>query len=98
MDSNDVCMMGIHGITGIGKTTLAKLVFNKINDQFELVIFLSIVYEAEDNHLLLQLGRQLLADILRENIALISNIDEDTNEIKHRLCSIKMITCLANVP
>ena len=66
MESNDVCMIRIHGIVGIGKTTLAKLVFNKIADQFERVSFLSGVSEANDSHLLLQLQRQLLADVLRE--------------------------------
>ena len=93
MESNNVRMIGIHGIAGIGKTTLAKLVFNKIADQFERVSFLSSVSEAKGSHLLLQLQRQLLADILGENIAL-SNIDEGTNVIKHRFCSRKVLVIL----
>lgn len=35
LESNDVSMLGIYGIGGIGKTTTAKAVFNKIVHKFE---------------------------------------------------------------
>ena len=45
MESNDVRMIGIHGIAGIGKTTLAKVIYNEIAHQFEGASFLSNVAE-----------------------------------------------------
>ena len=31
MESNDVCMIGICGIGGIGKTTIVRYIYNKIS-------------------------------------------------------------------
>ena len=36
MNSNDVCFIGICGKSGMGKTTLARFVFNEIRIQFEV--------------------------------------------------------------
>ena len=45
IESNDVRMVGIHGLGGIGKTTIAKAVYNKIVDNFEGSCFLENVGE-----------------------------------------------------
>ena len=97
MESNDVRLIGIWGIGGIGKTTLAKQVYNQVADQFEHAIFLSSVSKAQDDHQLLHLQKQLLADILGENIPHISNIDEGSNVIKRLLCSKKFLVAVDDV-
>ncbi|RVW88918.1 TMV resistance protein N [Vitis vinifera] len=94
MESNDVRMIGIHGIAGIGKTTLAKVIYNEIAHQFEGASFLSNVAEHRGS---LKLQRQLLADILGEKIARISNIDEGISLIKKTLCSRKVLIILDDV-
>ena len=35
VESDDVRMVGIHGLGGIGKTTIARAVYNRIVDHFE---------------------------------------------------------------
>ncbi|XP_034674470.1 disease resistance protein RUN1-like [Vitis riparia] len=97
MESNDVRMIGIHGIAGIGKTTLAKGIYNQIAHQFEGASFLSNVSEVERHRGSLKLQRQLLADILRKKIARISNIDEGISLIKKTLCSRKVLIILDDV-
>ena len=97
IESNDVRVIGICGVGGIGKTTLAKLVYNQVADQFEHAIFLSSVSKAQDDHQLLHLQKQLLSDILGENIPHISNIDEGSNVIKRLLCSKKFLVVADDV-
>ncbi|XP_034677081.1 disease resistance protein RUN1-like [Vitis riparia] len=94
MESNDVRMIGIHGIAGIGKTTLAKGIYNQIAHQFEDTSFLSNVAEVEEHRGSLGLQRQLLEDILWKKIARISNIDEGISLIKKTLCSRKVLIIL----
>ncbi|ONH89918.1 hypothetical protein PRUPE_8G023900 [Prunus persica] len=66
-EENDVRFIGIWGMGGVGKTTLAKLVFEKISHHFELSSFLSDVREVSAKHgTLVALQRQLLFPILKE--------------------------------
>ena len=45
IESNDVRMVGIYGLGGIGKTTIARAVYNEISDCFEGCSFLDSVEE-----------------------------------------------------
>ena len=43
IELNDIRMVGIHGLGGIGKTTITKAIYNKIVDNFEGSCFLENV-------------------------------------------------------
>ena len=65
--SDGVRMVGIYGLGGIGKTTIAKAVHNKIADRFEGCSFLMNV--RENSRLpngIIQLQEKLLFEILGE--------------------------------
>ena len=69
IESNDIRMMAIHGLGGIGKTTIAKAVYNKIVDGFEGSLFLENVKErSRTNDGIIQLQEILLSNILRDEI------------------------------
>ncbi|XP_044469727.1 disease resistance protein RPV1-like [Mangifera indica] len=63
--SKSVCKLGIWGIGGIGKTTLAGVIFEKISKQFEASYFiLNIREESEKNRGLNDLCQKLSSAIL----------------------------------
>ena len=63
MNSNDVRFIGICGESGMGKTTLAHLVFEQIHNQFEACSILENVEEVSKAHGLETLQEQLICDI-----------------------------------
>ncbi|XP_073260034.1 disease resistance protein Roq1-like [Populus alba] len=80
--TNEVRIVGIYGMPGIGKTTIAKAVFNQIYDQFEVSRCLSNIRERLDQHKgLLQL-QQLLRDAFTGFIRLHDDIGDDDEGIK----------------
>ncbi|XP_052305326.1 disease resistance protein RUN1 isoform X2 [Populus trichocarpa] len=84
--TDHVRIVGIHGMPGIGKTTIAKVVFNQLCYGFEGSCFLSNINETSKqfNGLAL-LQRQLLHDILKQDAANINCDDRGKVLIKERL-------------
>ncbi|KAJ9675660.1 hypothetical protein PVL29_024534 [Vitis rotundifolia] len=98
IDSNDVCMVGICGLGGIGKTTIAKALYNKISNQFQGASFLAKVREnSKKCSGLLKLQRQLLDDIKKGENRKIRNVHEGMNAIKKALSLRRVLVVLDDV-
>ncbi|XP_031266458.1 disease resistance protein RML1B-like [Pistacia vera] len=96
----DVRMIGIFGMAGIGKTTIARAVYMSISSEFEGNCFLANVGEISDKYDgLVSLQRQLLCQILREKERKISiwDIDMGICEIKNRLQHRKVLVVIDDV-
>ena len=95
---NDIHIVGIYGIGGIGKTIMAKIVYNNILQEFTGAIFLQDVSERYKNghQLQLQLIQQLL-DGLVDKVIKISDINEGINTIKGKLKSKKVLIVIDDV-
>lgn len=94
---NEVRMIGIYGIGGIGKTTIAKVVCNSISYQFDGGSFLEDVRKTGNYCGVLQLQQKLLQDILRGRDMKLHNIDEGINVIKDRLRSKRVLVVVDDV-
>ncbi|KAK9930696.1 hypothetical protein M0R45_027725 [Rubus argutus] len=93
-----VCMVGIWGIGGIGKTTLAKAVFNSIAHKFEGCCFLGNVRaESVPHRGLVRLQNKLLYEVLGEQKMKITDVDRGINVIKERLGSKRVLLVLDDV-
>ncbi|KAK9273177.1 hypothetical protein L1049_017984 [Liquidambar formosana] len=98
LESYDVRMVGIWGIGGIGKTTIAKAIYNKIRHKFEGSSFLANVREISmHTNGLVGLQEQLLSDILMNENRNIKIVDQGIEVIKQRLWCRRIFVVLDDV-
>jgi hypothetical protein len=96
--SDDVVhFVGIHGIGGIGKSTIARSVYNSINHHFNgLCCFLEDVRENLHKYSLAHLQQTVLSEILGKDVKL-SSVSHGKQLIEQRLFNKKVLLVLDDV-
>ena len=96
--SKDVLLLGICGMGGIGKTTIAKAIYNQIGRNFEGRCFLLNIREVwEQDNGQVSLQERLLSDIYKTTRIVIRNIESGKNELKDRLRHKKVFLVLDDI-
>ncbi|KAH0745185.1 hypothetical protein KY285_006842 [Solanum tuberosum] len=96
METNDVRVLGIWGMGGVGKTTLARAVFDTLSPQFQGASFLEDVKETNINEMH-SLQNILLSELLREDKKYVNNKGEGKRLMAHRLCFMKVLVVLDDI-
>ncbi|KAI3773416.1 hypothetical protein L1987_47943 [Smallanthus sonchifolius] len=99
ISSNDVRMIGIKGMGGAGKTTLARATFDRLSIHFEAKSFVENVREVSKASLsgLLSLQRKILSDLLNGQGKNVSSVHDGTNMMKTKLRGREVLLVLDDV-
>ncbi|KAL6224294.1 hypothetical protein ACLB2K_003149 [Fragaria x ananassa] len=98
VEGRDVHMVGIWGAGGIGKTTIAKAVYNSIAQKFDGSCFLENVREnSEGTRGLVELQKILLREILKEREVEVTSVARGISMIKERLQHKSVLLVLDDV-
>ncbi|KAM3746765.1 hypothetical protein ACB098_06G225600 [Castanea mollissima] len=95
--ANDVRMVGILGTGGMGKTTIAKAIYNEFYLHFEGRSFLGNVRETSKQHGLVHLQKQLLSKTLRTSKIEVSSVDSGIFMIQERLRCKRVLVIVDDV-
>lgn len=96
--SNGVRVLGLFGMGGIGKTTLAKTLFNKLVAHFGRRSFISNVREASSTaEGLISLQNKLTGDLSSETVAPVNSISDGIDTIRRIVRQNRVLVVLDDV-
>ncbi|XP_076900244.1 disease resistance protein Roq1-like [Bidens hawaiensis] len=94
--SGGVRMVGIWGVGGCGKTTIAYSLYNEISDAFDSCCFVRNIREASNKYGLEKLQEKIIFDVLQTEMT-VWNVEEGRQLIKSKLCQKKVLIVLDDV-
>ncbi|XP_049931213.1 disease resistance protein RUN1-like [Nymphaea colorata] len=97
LEVKDVKMVGIHGMGGIGKTTLSRVIYNRLFDSFDACSFIPNIREAAAQHRLVNLQEKLIANILGGKEIKIDDTSRGAVIIKERFHTKRVLVVLDDV-
>ncbi|CAN1195542.1 Disease resistance protein L6 [Linum perenne] len=99
LGSQGVNLVGLHGMGGIGKTTLATAVYNKVSACFDLYSFVKDIRETQKQHDgVLVIQKKLISNILRmKSVESIVDVSEAKKIIQERVTQLKILVVLDDV-
>ncbi|KAL8235942.1 hypothetical protein R6Q59_017023 [Mikania micrantha] len=99
IESSDVRFIGICGMSGIGKTTLAEVVFEGIRNKFQESSFIGNIKDVSKEHGsdLCKLQQKILDDVLKDESIPVRSVKHGQTLLMTKLRDLKVIIVLDDV-
>ncbi|KAL7587812.1 hypothetical protein Lser_V15G37336 [Lactuca serriola] len=97
IDSRGVRMIGIWGVGGGGKTTLASYVYSEISSNFDGSCFVENIRDESSKYGLQKLQEKILLKVLKQKEMEVHRVEEGRCMIRDRLCHRKVLIVLDDV-
>ncbi|KAL0009633.1 hypothetical protein SO802_011135 [Lithocarpus litseifolius] len=97
LDSKDVLFIGIWGMGGMGKTTLARVVYHMVSKEFEARGFIEDVRKKFKKNGCVPLQQKIINEVLMEKNLKIEEEYDGVLKIKNRLCRKRVLLVLDDV-
>ncbi|KEH38848.1 putative TIR domain, winged helix-turn-helix DNA-binding domain-containing protein [Medicago truncatula] len=96
-DDDELRVVGIWGMAGIGKTTLASVLYDRISSQFDASCFIENVSKIYRDGGAVSLQKQILRQTIDEKYLETYSPSEISGIVRKRLCNRKFLVVLDNV-
>ncbi|KAK9913877.1 hypothetical protein M0R45_037681 [Rubus argutus] len=97
LGEDDVRVVGVYGMPGIGKTTIARAVYDQLVCQFELHCFLENVKEGFKNNGAIHMQEELLSRIFDKRVCSLGTLSRGSKIMMERLSKKKVLLVLDDV-
>nr|XP_043634496.1 disease resistance protein RUN1-like [Erigeron canadensis] len=94
--SDQVHMIGICGVAGIGKTAISKAIYNRLYSHFEVCIFCEDVKEFVEKYGMVQLQMQVIEDVTKTE-SKIRTVGEGSSVMKRIMATKRVLLVLDDV-
>ncbi|KAL2334421.1 hypothetical protein Fmac_015634 [Flemingia macrophylla] len=94
---NKVTMIGIHGMGGIGKSTVARAIYNLKAHEFEASSFIANVRENSTKHGLVHIQETILSELVGERNIKLGDVYRGIPILQQRLCRKGVLLVLDDI-
>ena len=97
LEEKEVLMLGLWGMGGIGKSTLARELYNQWSKRFDSACYIEDVTEKVNQGGVVKVQQRMMKDLCKNNCEEIEDKSKGKTILEERLCHIRLLLVLNDV-